>query len=113
MSRGESALEECPGAGGRRGVVPKSTHGFNARSRVPWRRSIPRLEGGKNGVRFAAWSSAARCWICGCAGDVRSNIGGASPIVSAASLRDSSFFIFFAFLAGGSTGRGTGVSLNC
>ena len=35
-----------------------------------------------------------------------------SPIVSAASLRDSSFFIF-AFLAGGSTGRGTGVSLNC
>ena len=35
-----------------------------------------------------------------------------SPIVSAASARDSSFFIFFAFLAGGSTGRGTGVSLN-
>ena len=50
-SRGEGA--------GRVSRDGRTEGGSTERSRVPWRRSIPRLEGGKNGVRFAAWSSAA------------------------------------------------------
>ena len=45
------------------GCSTGGTYRFNARSWIPWRRSIPRLEGRKNRVRFAAWSSTARCWI--------------------------------------------------
>ena len=52
-----------------------STYRFNARSWIPRRRSIPRLESRENRVRFAAWSSTAWRWIGGGARDVRSNIG--------------------------------------